>query len=802
MPQPDLTAASSADADSRPRHLVHLVALWVIAVVGAVILRRAFVNYVFEDAYITYRYATNLASGAGFTFTPGERVLGTTTPLYTLILSLLGRLGFEVPACGSVLYVIGLGAVGVVGGGILRHVRRPNTSILFALLVMTGFGTMTHFWGMETPLLIALMLGSLLAAMKGRDLLAGVLVALAFLTRYDAALFAIPLYVWLTILRGRIPWRSGLMACGIVIPWLVFAAIYFGDIMPNTLGAKSGDSGFFEYLSGSAKAQLEHAWQFYAGGNLQVVRGNKYLFTLDLICGAAALVAAVRCLRRDPLLSMLFVHAFVLWIAYALIGPPVTFRWYLKPSMFALALLAMIGIGDLLARLPLPRARSLMALVISVAGLIWLNGAARVMADTQTRSLGYRSRVGAYRKMADEIIELGLQDLTLMTGEPGYITYCTGNPAIDAAGLVTKGIRFYGPRNERMSTASLLDIYRPGLAVLHFPARPEGYVLLNSPISFRQLFMRADEHALRFDRIAEEFGQSSADAPQTAGHPFRLDLSHANRKKWRKQGGELMRIGTPYNLKIGGRRVTNPYLNLHGRGQVAQTPRFLIDFDRLSFRFAATHPTRTVAQLVINGRIVLEQGGRHKITGGKFDRIAWPVRSWHGHVAQVRFISETNYRNWVAADDFRSHRDPAAETFDDFEEGDGYRDRWASTFTEPPTLLRQFARDRGVEFMFSKRAALSHGISGEQALVSQPFEIRHDAMSFIWFDHGGELTSIELTIDGEVVQSARGTNAKLLRGLTWDLSPYRGQQAILRVVDADEDPEAGIGIDEILLFNP
>ena len=40
-----------------------------------------------EDFLITLRYAENLAHGQGLVFNPGERVLGTTTPLYTLFLA-------------------------------------------------------------------------------------------------------------------------------------------------------------------------------------------------------------------------------------------------------------------------------------------------------------------------------------------------------------------------------------------------------------------------------------------------------------------------------------------------------------------------------------------------------------------------------------------------------------------------------------------------------------------------------------------------------------------------------------------
>ena len=36
-----------------------------------------------DDAFITFRYARHLLAGAGFVYNLGERVLGTTTPLYT-----------------------------------------------------------------------------------------------------------------------------------------------------------------------------------------------------------------------------------------------------------------------------------------------------------------------------------------------------------------------------------------------------------------------------------------------------------------------------------------------------------------------------------------------------------------------------------------------------------------------------------------------------------------------------------------------------------------------------------------------
>ena len=42
---------------------------------------------VIDDAYITFRYARNLLQGQGLVYNPGELVLGTTTPLFSLMMA-------------------------------------------------------------------------------------------------------------------------------------------------------------------------------------------------------------------------------------------------------------------------------------------------------------------------------------------------------------------------------------------------------------------------------------------------------------------------------------------------------------------------------------------------------------------------------------------------------------------------------------------------------------------------------------------------------------------------------------------
>jgi hypothetical protein len=73
-----------------------------------------------EDALITFRYARNLTDGNGFVYNVGERVLGTTTPLLTLLLGGIGSiLGAGVIPTSAVV----LGMAGMAGAAVLTFGR-------------------------------------------------------------------------------------------------------------------------------------------------------------------------------------------------------------------------------------------------------------------------------------------------------------------------------------------------------------------------------------------------------------------------------------------------------------------------------------------------------------------------------------------------------------------------------------------------------------------------------------------------------------------------------------------------------
>lgn len=76
---------------------------------GALVIGRVFGMYIrhpYDDAFITFRYAQNLAAGHGLVYNIGERILGTTSPLFALILSLPALLGLDLPLVAQILNIL------------------------------------------------------------------------------------------------------------------------------------------------------------------------------------------------------------------------------------------------------------------------------------------------------------------------------------------------------------------------------------------------------------------------------------------------------------------------------------------------------------------------------------------------------------------------------------------------------------------------------------------------------------------------------------------------------------------------
>ena len=266
-------SVSSAPARAPERTQLDLVLpLAIVALAAALWLWWALSTHmVLEDAYITFRYARNLARGLGFVFNPGEHVLGTTTPLVTLLLAGLGRIfgPDRVPLLARlVLPPFGLAAVLLVyltvrrfGLGRAAAAAAALLCALHPLLIVTSVG------GMETPVVLFLMALGFFLLSHEKSVAATLTAGLLILCRPDGVIWAglvIAAALWA---RYRRPLAQGIACVAVLLPWMIFATLYFGSCIPNTVAAKGlVRPGAERLLLAPDYLRARFAWYFSGAG--------------------------------------------------------------------------------------------------------------------------------------------------------------------------------------------------------------------------------------------------------------------------------------------------------------------------------------------------------------------------------------------------------------------------------------------------------------------------------------------------------------------------------------------------------
>ena len=199
-------------------------------------------SYTMDDAFITYRYARNIADGEGFVYNPGERVQGTSTPLFTLLLAgSAGIVGSDhIPTASRIIaFIADVISLGILWR-LLSAVSGPARFVTCALFAMYPKIVLVSISGMETPLVVSLLLLSYLLLFEQKRTGSTFLVfGLLLLCRIDGI-------IWVLVCLWRAGWErikgspwSALGGVSIPVAWLIFSQLYFGSWLPHSLVAKS-----------------------------------------------------------------------------------------------------------------------------------------------------------------------------------------------------------------------------------------------------------------------------------------------------------------------------------------------------------------------------------------------------------------------------------------------------------------------------------------------------------------------------------------------------------------------------------
>jgi hypothetical protein len=379
-----------------------------------------------DDAYVTYRYGQNLASGNGLVFNPGERIMGSTSPAFALLS------GLVYAVCGKQALpsiMAGVGCLAWIAQALalffmLRRGLGELTASVVALAVALGAAESARWVALETNAAVALTLWAIVLAQRERWLASAGIAAMAGLVRPDALLVAALIAVSsIGRLRSSI-WKPAAVFAAIILPWVVFASAYFGSPLPQSAVTKYQQVRFTEYLAHSLRAP---AAAFLPLDPSPALAAAAWLLAL---AGAAFVV------RKDRRLWIVPVYGAAHLAAYCLLRPYTQHTWHLYPATLVFVALALCAIA---ATIEAPRHRVIRALSAAILLALASGYGVRTGSLARSHTTGYwnGARDSAYRDTARFLLAHTRPGDIVASEEVGTLGYYTELPMYDLGGLVT-----------------------------------------------------------------------------------------------------------------------------------------------------------------------------------------------------------------------------------------------------------------------------------------------------------------------------------------------------------------------------
>lgn len=212
-------------------------------------------GFTLDDSWIHLQYARTIYEGTPWEYSPGYPSTGSTSPLWSVILSFLFHfsanpvgLAWGVYLTSMCFYIASTFLIGMI-------VTEYTESRLWGIVSIIGFvilprNTWIILSGMETPLFMFVLLFSIIILDKEDikyDLILGVLVGIAYLSRPEGIIIAlgVPVRFLILVFKKRIDrkriitlFASAGLAAIVVLPWILHCINVTGLPLPDTFYAK------------------------------------------------------------------------------------------------------------------------------------------------------------------------------------------------------------------------------------------------------------------------------------------------------------------------------------------------------------------------------------------------------------------------------------------------------------------------------------------------------------------------------------------------------------------------------------
>jgi hypothetical protein len=422
-----------------------------------------------DDSYITYRYARNILAGNGFVFNQGERILGTTTPLYTLIMAAsavpFGGVDAPFPLISSVLNAFFDAATCIllfqIGKKFHYEIAGAITGLVWAV---APYSVTFAIGGLETSLYVLLLVSFIYFYIQRRYPVAWLLAALALLTRPDALMLIglVGLHrIYLLFKKERLSVLEPVVFLIPVLAWGLFAFRYFGSPLPHSILAKSMA---YHLESSSALIRL---LQHYATPFMEETTLGPVVIGFGLILYPFLfIIGGCQAVKQNNAILPAVVFPWFYLLAFS-VANPLIFRWYLTPPLPFYFLFILIGLQHFTEHALLPllvRLRSnapftrfltqifprvlLYAFPVVMSLLAWT-----ILPDHGPQKpapqMAWFKLEQLYRQAAAEIKPSLQPGDVIAAGDVGVLGYDTGAQILDTVGLNSAAPIGYYPLDNR-----------------------------------------------------------------------------------------------------------------------------------------------------------------------------------------------------------------------------------------------------------------------------------------------------------------------------------------------------------------
>jgi hypothetical protein len=476
---------------TRKRALTALIVAFACAmlIAHALHFRAVFQGNCPDDAYISFRYAENLARGSGLVFNPGERVEGYSNFLWVVILATMvpfvDDLTTVAQICGVLAACAALVLVAVAARS--RFSVTDPTTLAFALALLGGSGYLAGWSvsGLESGAfalaLIAAWYRYAVEVESDRDRFpaSALLFALVAMLRPEGVLIALAMIFIHIILfvatrvDARRRWLFPALLLLLVIGYEAFRFLYYGaEWVPNSVHAKVGFS-----------------WTQIQRGSSYVTR--RFLYPYALLLLTAGLVP--RLWRRPA-----FVVGQMLFMGYLLFVIVVGGDWsrgrFFAP-LLPLAAVLLVAALEEVARSPWARLLPHRRVVAGLLGAAYLTAC---FVATTPRGEGRNWRLWTRGDAERVAIGRWLRDVAPQDAVVGVLAAGLNDPHI--ANMDVSRMGRGAPGHEKYDPEYTLHQVRPDIIVggdrlFHFKRHPtfhREYSRITHFWSLHEVYVRRD----------------------------------------------------------------------------------------------------------------------------------------------------------------------------------------------------------------------------------------------------------------------------------------------------------------------